>query len=98
MKPTVIFLIIILALPLIVISQEIKPEDVASTRKIRRAELNDPIRPTWHLTIAEGKGMPFDPNGAIFKNGIYHLWYLYQAEAGHHWQHLSSIDLFTNFC
>ncbi|MEJ0101307.1 MAG: glycoside hydrolase family 32 protein [Bacteroidota bacterium] len=38
--------------------------------------------------------MPFDPNGAIYKDGVYHLWYLYQAEAGHHWQHLSSIDLF----
>jgi sucrose-6-phosphate hydrolase SacC (GH32 family) len=94
MKQRLIFLILFLALPLIVLSQEIKPEDVASARKIRRAELNDPIRPTWHLTIAEGKGMPFDPNGAIFKDGIYHLWYLYQAEAGHHWQHLSSIDLF----
>nr|WP_214458261.1 glycoside hydrolase family 32 protein [Flavihumibacter fluvii] len=38
--------------------------------------------------------MPFDPNGAIFKDGVYHLWYLYQAEAGHQWQHISSIDLF----
>ncbi len=73
---------------------KIKPGDIEAARRIRRAELNDPIRPSWHLTIAEGTGMPFDPNGAIFKDGIYHLWYLYQAEAGHHWQHLSSIDLF----
>lgn len=73
---------------------KIKPGDIDAARRIRRAELNDPIRPCWHLTIAEGTGMPFDPNGAIFKDGIYHLWYLYQAEAGHHWQHLSSIDLF----
>ena len=75
-------------------SQDINPGDIASSRIIRIAELNDPIRPSWHLTIAEGTGYPFDPNGAIFKDGIYHLWYLYQAEAGHHWQHLSSIDLF----
>jgi beta-fructofuranosidase len=75
-------------------SLKITPEDISSARKIRRAQLNDPYRPVWHLTIAEGTGYPFDPNGAIFKNGIYHLWYLYQAEAGHHWQHLSSIDLF----
>ena len=81
-------------LSLIVNSQDINPGDIASSRKIRIAELNDPIRPSWHLTIAEGTGYPFDPNGAIFKDGIYHLWYLYQAEAGHHWQHLSSIDLF----
>lgn len=72
----------------------IKPGDIEAARRIRRAELNDPVRPSWHLTIAEGIGMPFDPNGAIFKDGMYHLWYLYQAEAGHHWQHLSSIDLF----
>lgn len=72
----------------------IKPGDIEATRRVRRAELNDIIRPTWHLSIAEGIGMPFDPNGAIFKDGVYHLWYLYQAEAGHHWQHLSSIDLF----
>jgi beta-fructofuranosidase len=68
--------------------------DIESARRIRRAELNDPIRPVWHLTIAEGKGYPFDPNGAIFKDGVYHLWYLYQAEDGHQWQHLTSVDLF----
>jgi beta-fructofuranosidase len=89
-----LILLSILILPAIVNSQGITPDDIASARKIRRAELNDPIRPCWHLTIAEGTGMPFDPNGAVFKDGVYHLWYLYQAEAGHHWQHLSSIDLF----
>ena len=94
MKYLLVLLITAFSLPLIVNSQEIKPDDIVAARKIRRAELNDPIRPCWHLTIAEGTGMPFDPNGAIFKDGIYHLWYLYQAEAGHHWQHLSSIDLF----
>ncbi|WP_153799342.1 glycoside hydrolase family 32 protein [Foetidibacter luteolus] len=72
----------------------IKPGDIEASRRVRRAELDDAIRPAWHLTIAEGQGMPFDPNGAIFKDGVYHLWHLYQAEAGHHWQHLSSIDLF----
>ena len=81
-------------MPLIVNSQEITPDDISAARKIRTAELNDPIRPGWHLTIPEGTGMPFDPNGAIFKDGIYHLWYLYQADGSHHWQHLSSIDLF----
>jgi len=29
----------------------------------------------------------------FFKDGIYHLWYLYQVDGIHHWQHLSSIDL-----
>lgn len=72
----------------------VAPKDIVSARKIRRIQLNDPFRPVWHLVIAEGTGYPFDPNGAIFKDGVYHLWYLYQAEAGHHWQHLSSLDLF----
>ncbi len=68
--------------------------ECSMVRQIRRAELSNPFRPVWHLTVAEGVAMPFDPNGAIFKDGIYHLWYLYQAEAGHHWQHLTSLDLF----
>lgn len=68
--------------------------DCAAVRRVRRAELNDPWRPVWHLTVAEGNASPFDPNGAIFKDGVYHLWYLYQAEAGQQWQHLTSLDLF----
>jgi beta-fructofuranosidase len=95
MKLLIKFLIpLLIILPMILSAQDIKPEEIAAARKIRRAQINDPIRPEWHLTIAEGTGMPFDPNGAIFKDGVYHLWYLYQAEEGHHWQHLSSIDLF----
>lgn len=73
----------------------IKPEDIQASRKIRRAQLNDPIRPGWHLAIAEGNGHPFDPNGAFFKDGLYHMFYLYQVEEGRwQWQHLSSLDLF----
>jgi len=68
--------------------------DLDAARRVRIAQLKDNNRPTWHLTIAEGRGMPFDPNGAIFQNGIYHLWYLYQVDNKHHWQHLTSIDLF----
>jgi sucrose-6-phosphate hydrolase SacC (GH32 family) len=95
MKLTISLLIIFFLISAMVVSsQEIKPDDIASARKIRRAELNDPIRPEWHLTIAEGKAMPFDPNGAIFKDGVYHLWYIYQDEGKCNWQHLSSIDLF----
>ena len=95
MKPAInLLLIICIVLPMVAISQDIKPEDISAARKIRRAEINDPIRPEWHLTIAEGKAMPFDPNGAIFKDGVYHLWYIYQDEGKCNWQHLSSIDLF----
>jgi beta-fructofuranosidase len=94
MKYLFLLLITAFSLPILVRSQEITPADISAARKIRKADLNDPIRPVWHLTIPEGTGMPFDPNGAIFKGGIYHLWYLYQFDDSHHWQHLTSIDLF----
>jgi sucrose-6-phosphate hydrolase SacC (GH32 family) len=74
---------------------KIRTGDIEAARRIRRAELNDPIRPVWHMTIPEGTGMPFDPNGAFYKDGVYHMLCLYQVEKEvWHWQHLSSIDLF----
>lgn len=77
-----------------IVLKPLKQSDLESVRRVRIAQLTDPFRPTWHLTIAEGFGMPFDPNGAIYKDGIYHLWYLYQVGKVHHWQHLTSKDLF----
>jgi len=38
--------------------------------------------------------MPFDPNGAIFWKGRYHLFYIFQDHRGHNWGHVSSTDLF----
>lgn len=97
----ILFFLLFLFLGNTVISQtkssepKITPEDLQSAGKVRNIELNDPIRPGWHLTIAEGHAMPFDPNGAIFKDGVYHLWHIYQPGRDlHFWQHLSSIDLF----
>ena len=70
-------------------------EDVAAQRRVRQAQLRDPLRATWHFAMPEGYSwFPFDPNGAIFKDGVYHLWYIFPGEAGAHWGHLSSIDLF----
>ena len=38
--------------------------------------------------------MPFDPNGAIFWKGYYHLFYIFQRGDGTHcWGHASSVDL-----
>jgi len=37
--------------------------------------------------------MPFDPNGAIFWNGRYHMFYIFQDARGHNWGHVSSTDL-----
>lgn len=38
--------------------------------------------------------MPFDPNGAVYWKGRYHLFYIFQDDRGHNWGHVSSTDLF----
>ncbi len=63
-------------------------------RALREKLLGDPHRPGYHFVIPEGKGMPFDPNGAIFWKGRYHLFYIFQDKRGHNWGHVSSTDLF----
>jgi len=72
------------------------PTDVA--RALREKLLSDPHRPGFHFVIPEGKGMPFDPNGAIFWKGRYHLFFIFQdnrtGRRDHHWGHISSTDLF----
>jgi len=50
--------------------------------------------PTYHFTSPTGLNcMPFDPNGAIFWKGQYHLGYIYQDQGKHFWGHASSADL-----
>ena len=65
-----------------------------SARAVREKLLTDPHRPGYHFVIPEGTGMPFDPNGAIFWKGRYHLFYIFQDKRGHNWGHVSSSDLF----
>jgi len=55
-------------------------ELVEAQREFRDILLSDPHRPTYHFANPEGRGMPFDPNGAIFWNGKYHLCYIYQRD------------------
>jgi len=58
---------------------------------------SDPQAPRYHFIAPEGVAMPFDPNGAIFWKGRYHLFYIFQdpelPEGGHCWGHASSADL-----
>lgn len=61
--------------------------------EVMAAGRNDPHRPLWHFVSPEGHCMPFDPNGAIWWNGRYHLCYSFQDERGHCWGHASSRDL-----
>jgi len=66
---------------------------IDAQRKLREILVRDPYRPVYHFVIPEGFGMPFDPNGAIFWKGRYHLFYIFQDERGHCWGHVSSTDL-----
>jgi len=61
--------------------------------------LNDRYRPIYHFASPEAGAHPFDPNGAIYWNGRYHLFYIiqpYRPRKGHRgdvWAHISSHDL-----
>ena len=58
---------------------------------------SDPYAPRFHFTTPEGNALPFDPNGALYWKGRYHLFYIFQNHAlpheGHSWGHASSKDL-----
>lgn len=66
---------------------------LAQVRSHRQALLQDPSRPAYHFVAPEGYCMPFDPNGALWWNGRYHLGFIFQDERGHCWGHASSADL-----
>jgi beta-fructofuranosidase len=65
----------------------------SANRAFRENLLSDPFRPGYHFVTPEGRCMPFDPNGAIFWKGRYHLFYIFQDKRGHNWGHVSSTDL-----
>lgn len=69
------------------------PGDIAVARRFRNHLLNDPYRPTYHFVIPEDFASPFDPNGAIYWRGQYHLFYIYQENRVHVFGHISSVDL-----
>jgi len=66
---------------------------IRHTRELRDALLRDQHRPAYHFVAPEGRCMPFDPNGALFWRGRYHLMYIVQTDKGHCWAHASSRDL-----
>ena len=73
-------------------------QSALATRRFREQVLSDPHRPGYHIVSPEGYGAPFDPNGAIYWEGRYHLFYIFQdhrfGRKLDHWGHLSSTDLF----
>ncbi len=66
---------------------------INNARAFRQHLLQDPHRPGYHFVAPEGRCAPFDPNGALFFKGRYHLMYIYQGPTGHAWGHASSTDL-----
>jgi beta-fructofuranosidase len=74
-------------------------DHIYSMHLYRDKLLNDRFRPTYHFVIPEGIAHPFDPNGAIYWNGRYHMFYIFQPyrpREGHRgdcWAHISSHDL-----
>ncbi len=68
-------------------------EMVAAARLNREQMLADPQRPVYHFATPEGICAPFDPNGAIYWKGLYHLYYIFKDERGFCWGHVSSNDL-----
>ena len=66
---------------------------IQNARQLRKTLLTDPYRPRYHIVSPEGVCKPFDPNGALFWKGRYHLMYIVQTEQGHCWAHISSKDL-----
>ncbi|MCX7045487.1 MAG: GH32 C-terminal domain-containing protein [Candidatus Sumerlaeota bacterium] len=81
------------ALPLSLSQKPILPDDIMAARRLRNHFLSDPHRPTYHFVIPEDYAMPFDPNGAIYWRGRYHLFYIYQEKGAHCFGHVSSVDL-----
>jgi sucrose-6-phosphate hydrolase SacC (GH32 family) len=71
---------------------------VAATRELRTVMQSDPHRPVYHFVAPEGIAVPFDPNGAIYWNGKYHLGYIYvqylKEGKKFAWGHAVSTDLF----
>jgi len=72
-------------------------DQIVQTRYLRERMQADPYRPTYHFVAPEGRAYPFDPNGAIFWKGRYHLGFIYQSlrrgKREHFWGHVVSADL-----
>lgn len=70
---------------------------ISSTRALRTLMQSDPHRPIYHFVAPEGHAMPFDPNGAIYWKGKYHLGFIYSKRTGGKerfaWGHVVSSDL-----
>jgi beta-fructofuranosidase len=74
-------------------------DHIYSMHLYRDKLINDKYRPLYHFVIPEGIAHPYDPNGAIYWKGRYHMFYIFQpyrpreGHRGDAWAHISSHDL-----
>src|SRR5687767_10259321 len=71
-------------------------EMINDARELRALMQSDPHRPIYHFVAPEGHAVPFDPNGALYWKGKYHLGYVYWKPDGKRqlaWGHSVSSDL-----
>lgn len=75
----------------------IEPTSQEKQQLVAARVRTDPQAPRYHFIAPEGNALPFDPNGALFWKGLYHLFYIFQdpvlPHGGHCWGHASSPDL-----
>jgi len=68
--------------------------NIPSEQSLRETLVSDPHRPRYHVVSMGGKCVPFDPNGALFWKGRYHLMLIVQPKKSFHcYAHISSKDL-----
>jgi beta-fructofuranosidase len=74
--------------------EAVSKEVIRATHDFRERLLADPYRPAYHFAFPEDNGRPGDPNGAFYRDGLYHLMFLYHsAGRGFAWGHVSSQDM-----
>lgn len=95
-KICVFILVVLLAAQSSAQSWDLTPENISTTLRDSAINTNkDPYRPGYHLTPPVG--CMGDPNGAIYYNGWFHMFYGLQPFAFHpgawYWAHARSKDL-----
>jgi sucrose-6-phosphate hydrolase SacC (GH32 family) len=76
--------------------KEVPQEAILATRELRNRLLSDHYRPAFHFCIQEGNGRPGDPNGLLYYEREYHMFYQhnpFEREWKNSWGYAVSKDL-----